>query len=131
MDNLAIWMAHQLCPLLSQVGFRVCAPVGNQYLLGIAGWIFCGAGLLMLMGIAEHVKIRIATRAAVLSPSQSRSAMPDKPEQQIDYSQSVARPMHRYRRLRHIRRFPVIGSASMPHKDYELTVPPELSKRAL
>jgi hypothetical protein len=53
-------MADQVCPLLGYFGVHAC----NLHLVGVAGWIFSGIALLMLMGISDHIKNRRAARRA-------------------------------------------------------------------
>ena len=66
-ESLALWMSEQLCPLLPYVGAHACWTSSDQYLVGIAGWIFAGTILLMLMGISENIENRKAERSSVRS----------------------------------------------------------------
>ena len=66
-ESLALWMSDQLCPLLPYVGAHPCWTSSDQYLVGIAGWIFAGTILLMLMGISENIESRKAERSSVRS----------------------------------------------------------------
>ena len=65
--SLALWMSDQLCPLLPYVGAHACWTSSDQYLVGMAGWIFAGTILLMLMGISENIESRKAERSSVRS----------------------------------------------------------------
>ena len=64
MDDLAVWMAAQICPLLPSFGLHACGAPNDLYLVGVAGWIFGGIGLLMLMGISDEIENRKAARRA-------------------------------------------------------------------
>ena len=66
-ESLALWMSDQLCPLLPYVGAHACWTASDQYLVGMAGWIFAGTILLMLMGISETIESRKAKRPSVRS----------------------------------------------------------------
>jgi len=62
MDNLAFWMAEQICSLLPHLGLHACGAAADQYLIGVAGWIFGGIILLVLMGISDEIERRKAAR---------------------------------------------------------------------
>jgi hypothetical protein len=64
-ESLALWMSDQLCPLLPYVGAHPCWTASDQYLVGMAGWIFAGTLLLLLMGISETIESRKAERSSV------------------------------------------------------------------
>jgi hypothetical protein len=64
MDSLAFWMADQVCPLLVFLGIHACIPTTNLHLVGVAGWIFSGVALLMLMGFIDYMANRRAARRA-------------------------------------------------------------------
>jgi hypothetical protein len=53
MNSLVLWMAEQVCSLSLHIGLSACSTTSNFYQVGVAGWIFGGFGLLMLLGIAE------------------------------------------------------------------------------
>lgn len=72
MNNAVAWMAEQVCPLLPYIGVHACAAGADLYLVGIAGWIFGGVGLLMLMGISEEIE----TRKVARRPPQMAGAAP-------------------------------------------------------
>lgn len=62
MDSAVLWMADQICPLLTYIGLSACTAKTDLYLVGVAGWIFGGLGLLMLMGISEATEDRKAAQ---------------------------------------------------------------------
>jgi hypothetical protein len=62
MNSLVLWMAEQVCSLSSHIGLSACSTTNNFYQVGEAGWIFCGFGLLMLLGIAEALAHRNAAQ---------------------------------------------------------------------
>lgn len=62
MNNLALWMAEQICSLQPYLGLHACGAVADHYLIGVAGWIFGGIFLLMLMGISDEIERRKAAR---------------------------------------------------------------------
>ena len=67
MGRFAFWMADQVCPLLASVGIHACSTTTNLQLVGVAGWIFSGICLLMLMGISDHIANSRARRRAQAS----------------------------------------------------------------
>ena len=60
-------MAAQICPLLPSIGLQACGAANDFYLVGVAGWIFGGIGLLMLMGISDDIENRKAARRAQIT----------------------------------------------------------------
>ena len=62
MGNIAFWMADQICPLLPYLTLHACSATTDLHLVGVAGWIFGGVGLLMLMGISDDIECRKAAR---------------------------------------------------------------------
>jgi hypothetical protein len=69
MASFAFWMADHVCPLLAYFGVHACTTTTNLHLVGVAGCIFSGVALLMLMGISDHFANLWAARINNLSRS--------------------------------------------------------------
>lgn len=108
MDSLALWMAERICSLLPYLGLHACSAVADQYLVGVAGWIFSGILLLMLMGVSDEMERRKAARSArELSKSPAIITLAqDTSVQQTPRSEGVADPGRgrpTYTRVRRLR----------------------------
>jgi hypothetical protein len=100
MNGVAFWMAEHVCPLLTYLGLHACSTATDLYLVGVAGWIFGGIGLLMLMGISDEIETRKATRRMVQT-SHALELTRNAPIQQMP--QSAERPVPAKRRPIHHR----------------------------
>ena len=74
MNGVVLWMADQICPLLPYVGLRACSAATDLYLVGVAGWVFGGIGLLMLMGISEVIEDRKGSQRKQASQKPHRTS---------------------------------------------------------
>jgi len=96
MDSLALWMAERICSLLPYLGLYACGAVADQYLVGVAGWIFGGILLLMLMGVSDEMERRKAARSARARELSQRPAIitlaQDTSGQPTPHSEGVADP---------------------------------------
>ena len=102
MDNVAFWMAEQVCPLLPYLGLHACSATTDVYLAGVAGCIFGGVALLALMGISDEIENRkAALRAQIEERSRVLKLTREAPIQQI--SHSPERPVLAKRRPPHSR----------------------------
>jgi hypothetical protein len=99
MDGLVFWMAGQVCPLLPAVGIQ-CGGTSDQYLIGVAGWIFSGVAILALMGFCERFARN--RRMARSSPVPNEASLEQGPPLPSDGAFGI--PPQRRKRVRRIRR---------------------------
>lgn len=110
MNSVVLWMAEQICPLLPYIGLRACTATTDLYLVGVAGWIFVGLGLLMLMGISEAIEERKAAQRKQAAenphraPSSPQLAVIEPTRHPHNYSLAASRFTHR--RIRPLKRLP-------------------------
>ena len=74
MNGVVLSMADQICPLLPYVGLRACSAATDLYLVGVAGWVFGGIGLLLLMGISEVIEDRKVSLGKPVAPKPHRTS---------------------------------------------------------
>lgn len=126
-----LWMADQVCPLLAYVGLGACTPKTDLYLVGVAGWIFGGLGLLMLMGIAEAIEDGKAERKRSAQEADRVSSslqitITDPNRHPPNDARAVRRLIHR--RVRPLKRLPPATLADIiphsPSKTGDHTGPP-------
>lgn len=125
MNSLVMWMAEQICPWLQHFGF-LSGAVPNPYLIGVAGWIFGGIGLLALMGISEHLESgKAKLREAKVDDTRPLLLLAQEmPVQHSQISAHNAGSGERMASLRHTRRrarrHRVIGTATDAPVDHAL-----------
>lgn len=110
MNSVVLWMADQTCPLLPYIGLQACATGTDLYLVGVAGWIFGGVGLLMLMGISEAIEDRKATPRKQVAQNLHRASSSTQlaliePTRHPN-NHSLAASHFTHRRIRPLRRLP-------------------------
>jgi hypothetical protein len=96
MNSLVLWMAEQVCSLSAHIGLSACSTTNNFYQVGVAGWIFCGFGLLMLLGIAEALAHRNAAQKKQVVQNSSAIVVTTMPTRQNKHSVTA----HRFRHSR-------------------------------
>jgi hypothetical protein len=110
MGGVAFWMAEQICPLLPYLGLHACTTGTDLYLVGVAGWIFGGIALLMLMGISEEMESRkVAPKKHVAqnphrAPSSTQLAIIEPTRRPNNHSLAASHFTHR--RIRPLKRLP-------------------------